>query len=179
MFSDLYCLLYDKLNRPELYLSLKNLTIYESKDIKDKQIKDKLLKFEVTHSQINVMDFEELYYLKFHDNILYERILGVTALLMSGFNIFVLKSYLKKNLYTKYFIFIDNNRFFANHLMALENSLNRFYLTSFLMFPLFGTYMIVKSYFTSKFLILPSEQTLRKKYKRDLLIYNNLKFSFI
>ncbi len=179
MFSDLYCLLYDKFHRPELYHSLKHLTIYESKDIKDKEIKDKLLQFDTNNRELNDMDFEELFYLKFHDNIMYERILGLTALLISGLNIYVLKSYLKKNLYTKYFIFIDNNRFFANHLMALENSLNRFYLTSFLMFPFFGTYMIAKSYLTNKFLILPNEQKLRKKYKRDLLIYNNLKFSFI
>ena len=179
MFSDLYCLIYDKIHRPQLFSSVKALTLYQSKNIIHNEISKKLLDFENDSNQSNQLDldFDEAYYLNFYDNIFYERAIGLSLILFSALNIYVIKTYLKRFLYTKYFIFIDNTRYISNNVMSLESSMIRLFLCLFGTWSFFGVIWVGKSFVRNNLYVLPSEDILRKKYKRELLLYDNLKFS--
>ena len=178
LFSDLYCLIYDKINRPELYKSIKSLKIYQSKgDTKD--ISRNLLDFEKVSNSPKDIEFDEAYYLNFYDHIFYERSIGISLLFLSAINIYVARSYLKKYLYTKYFIFMDNTRYIANNIFSIESSLIRMFLCLFGVWTILGVTFLGKSIVRNNLYILPSEKILREKYRRELLIYNNLKYSLI
>ena len=74
---------------------------------------------------------------------------------------------------------MDNTRYIANNIFSIESSLIRMFLCLFGVWTILGVTFLGKSIVRNNLYILPSEKILREKYRRELLIYNNLKYSLI